>query len=84
MSRNRKDILVGAIEAGGTKFVCAVGTGPRGQILARKLFLTGDNPAQLLAEVADWLTQRERGYGKLQAIGIASFGPVNLTIGSPT
>jgi len=29
MTKKRSNVLVGAIEAGGTKFVCAVGTGPQ-------------------------------------------------------
>jgi fructokinase len=81
MTLNRKDVLVGAIEGGGTKYVCAVGTGPGSKMLARAEFPTGDNPARLLATVVDWLRQQEIVYGKLKAIGIASFGPVDLVNG---
>lgn len=84
MGYHRQDVLVGAIEAGGTKFVCAVGTGPGERILARCTFPTSDDPARLLAEVADWLIQQEKAYGKLQAVGIASFGPLDLAPDSPT
>lgn len=78
------DLLVGAIEAGGTKFVCAVGTGPGDRMLARASFPTGDRPAELLATVAGWLQEQEGRHGRLRALGIASFGPVDLRPGSPT
>jgi fructokinase len=77
------DVLVGAIEAGGTKFICAVGTGPGKGLLARASFPTGDCPAELLAVVADWLKEQEGRYGRLQALGIASFGPLDLHPDSP-
>src|SRR4051812_19064442 len=78
------DVLVGGIEAGGTKFVCAVGTGPGDRMLARASFPTGDRPAELLATVAGWLQEQEGRHGRLRALGIASFGPVDLRPGSPT
>jgi fructokinase len=81
---SRSDVLVGAVEGGGTKYVCAVGSGPGERLLARNEFPTDDNPAQLLAAVVDWLREQERAHGKLAAIGIASFGPVDLALDSPT
>lgn len=78
------DSLVGAIEAGGTKFVCAVGTGPGERLQARALFPSGDDPAKLLDVVSEWFADQERGLGQLGAIGIASFGPVDLNPGSPS
>ncbi len=67
--------LFGAVEAGGTKFVCAIGN-DRGEILAQERFPTGD-PPPTLAEMHGFL-QRGRSLGALAAIGIASFGPVEL------
>jgi fructokinase len=77
-----QNALVGAIEAGGTKFVCAVGTCP--QDLVRTEFPAGENPEQVLARVTNWLHEQQRRRGMLQAIGIASFGPIDLHQGSPT
>jgi fructokinase len=71
--------LYGGIEAGGTKFVCGFGTGPGGLTTAR--FPT-TSPAATLARVVDFLT-KEAG-GSLRAIGIGSFGPVDLDRNSPT
>lgn len=76
--------LVGAIEAGGTKFVCAVGVGPRTGLVAREQFDTGDSPPRLLGQIAEWFDAAQREHGRLAALGIASFGPVDLQVGSPT
>lgn len=64
--------MLGAIEAGGTKFVLAVGPSPQ-QIAARHTIPTRD-PATTLAEAADWFAAQ----GALTALGIGSFGPVEL------
>lgn len=76
--------LVGALEAGGTKLVCAVGAGPGERLLDRASFPTGDDPAAALNTVIDWLRQREAVHGRLQALGVACFGPVDLDERSPT
>lgn len=82
----RRDSWVGGIEAGGTKFVCAVGRGPSdvAQPQNRIEFPTGDNPARLMTDITAWFRERERRLQQsLQAVGIASFGPIDLDIESP-
>jgi fructokinase len=69
----RESRLFGAIEAGGTKFVCAIGD-ELGAIRAETRFATG-SPAATLAKACDFL---KSSGGPLAAIGIASFGPVIL------
>ncbi|ANU07064.1 ROK family protein [Paraurantiacibacter namhicola] len=64
--------LFGGIEAGGTKFVLAVGTSPT-EILASQTIPTR-GPSETLAESLTWFEQQ----GSLKSIGIASFGPVEL------
>ncbi|NCP13681.1 MAG: ROK family protein [Sphingomonadales bacterium] len=64
--------MLGGIEAGGTKFVLAVGPSPD-RIAARHTIPTRD-PATTLAEAADWFA----GRGAVKALGIGSFGPVEL------
>lgn len=85
MRSERKDRLVGGIEAGGTKFVCAIGRGPddvrRPQ--NRVEFSTGDNPGRLIAQVIDWFKEQQKRE-PLHGIGIASFGPVDLVRESPS
>lgn len=76
--------IIGAIEAGGTKFVCAVGTGPGNEILERIQFPSGDDPARLMREVVQWFAAQQDKHGTLAALGLASFGPVDLDEKSPT
>ncbi|MBI3973883.1 MAG: ROK family protein [Chloroflexi bacterium] len=72
--------LYGAVEGGGTKFVCALGNGPD-QIVARtRIDTTG--PAETLGRVADFLREASRGY-RLAAVGVACFGPLELDERSP-
>jgi predicted NBD/HSP70 family sugar kinase len=81
---NAPPSLVGAIEAGGTKFVCAIGIGPDAGLRARQQFPTGDNPERLLADVVAWFSRQQERHGRLAAIGVASFGPVGLDEQSAT
>jgi fructokinase len=74
--------LIAAIESGGTKVVCLVGTGP-GDILA-ECTLPTDRPEVALAKVVDFIRASERDCGQVAAIGLASFGPVDLDADSPT
>ena len=76
---------LGGIEAGGTKFVCAVGSAPvgsaPGDLIAETSFPT-TTPGETLGRVIDFL--RGASAGRLDAVGVASFGPVDLDRGSPT
>jgi fructokinase len=72
-------IMFGAIEAGGTKFVCGVGSGP--EDLETIQFQT-TTPQDTIAAAIGFL--RERTKGKLKAVGIGSFGPLDLHRDSPT
>jgi len=84
MSSALPDALVGAIEAGGTKFICAVGRGPGAGLVERTQFATGDDPKRLMSEVVAWFAEQEKKHGPLAAMGVASFGPVDLDTQSPT
>jgi fructokinase len=75
--------LYGGLEAGGTKFVCAVGTGPQ-DIRAETRFPTA-TPHETIRKTLDFFQeQQELAGSRLTAIGIASFGPVDLHPASPT
>lgn len=69
--------LVGAIEAGGTKFVLAVAT-PDGSIVDRARVDTR-TPDETFAQVAEFFGRHE----ELQGIGVASFGPLDIDPVSP-
>jgi fructokinase len=70
-------VYLGAIEAGGTKFVCAIGDHD-GNIKERVTFPT-TTPEETMRRVVEFF----RPY-PLEAIGIGSFGPVDLRRGSAT
>jgi fructokinase len=72
----------GGVEAGGTKFVCAVGTGPE-NLMAKTTFDTG-TPEETLSRVIDFFRSQGRQPGELKAVGVGSFGPVDLRKDSPT
>ncbi len=65
----------GAIEAGGTKFVCARGTGPDDLELAQ---IPTTTPVETLAGAVAFFRKQP-----VAAIGIGSFGPVDLRRDSP-
>ena len=68
------------IEAGGTKFVCAVGTAPH-DLRARVEFLT-TSPEDTLGRVEAFLQMQVRRES-LAGVGIASFGPIDANLNSP-
>ncbi len=70
------------IEMGGTKCVCTLGTGPD-DIREQQTLPTRD-PVTTLGAIAELLDRWQRQSGRLDAIGIASFGPIDLRRGSPT
>ena len=70
--------MYAGVEAGGTKFVCAVGTGP--DDLSDPVTIPTTTPAETLRRTIEAL----RDHGPLDAIGVAAFGPVDLRRGSPT
>jgi fructokinase len=74
--------LYGGVEAGGTKFVCAVGTGP-GDI-REQIRIPTTSPESTLHQMLGFFSAAETRLGKLAAVGVASFGPVDLHPGSAT
>ncbi len=74
--------LYGGIESGGTKIVCLVGTGPD-DVRAEIEFPT-ERPDVTLGNMAEFFTESQAAHGEIAAVGIASFGPVDLNMSSPT
>ena len=70
--------MLAGIEAGGTKFICGVGTGP--DDLKTAQFPTS-TPELTLPNVIHFFKQEAR---KIDAVGIGSFGPVDLDLSSAT
>jgi len=69
--------LYGGVETGGTWCVCAVGRGPD-EIVSEAQFRT-THPAETLERIVDFF----RAGPAITAIGVGSFGPVNLDPESP-
>ncbi len=73
--------LYGGIEAGGTKFVCMVGSGPE-EIQAEIRFPT-TSPDETIGKAIDFFKEQTRET-PINGIGIGSFGPLDLDKASPT
>jgi fructokinase len=73
--------LYGGIEAGGTMWVCALGTGP-GDVRSQISFPT-TMPSDTISRAVDFFRDAATA-GTLEAIGIASFGPVDVDPASAT
>ena len=71
--------LIGAIEAGGTKFVLACGTGPDDLRDVERIPTT--TPVETLARCVEYFTAAEQKHGKLAALGIGTFGPAGVAQG---
>jgi fructokinase len=63
--------LYGGIEAGGTKWVCAVGSGPS-DVQGTTTFPT-TGPDETIARAVEFFAEN----GSLEAVGVGSFGPID-------
>lgn len=79
---NTSGAYVAGIEAGGTKFVCAVGSGPD-DIRAETRFPT-TRPEETIGQALAFFREQAERYGPPAAIGIAAFGPLDPNPVSPT
>lgn len=70
--------VYGGIEAGGSKWECAIGTGPT-DVRAATTIPTA-SPAETISRTLSFF-ERE---GPVAAIGIGSFGPIDQKLSSPT
>jgi fructokinase len=71
-------VTFGGIEAGGTKWVCAVGTEPD-DLRAIETFPT-TGPDETVARACAFFLEHD----DLEAVGVGSFGPLDLREASPT
>ena len=67
---------LGALEAGGTKMVCAIGD-EHGNVFERESFPTR-TPAETMPDIINYFKDKN-----IEALGIASFGPLNLDENDP-
>ena len=71
--------MIGAIEAGGTKMVCAVGDTYSEIRDGEKFVVPTTTPDETLAAITAWFRAQP---GTLDAIGVASFGPIDYEYGA--
>jgi fructokinase len=69
--------LYGGMEGGGTKFICAVGTGP--EAISEEIRFPTTTPDETLSRAVAFFKKHA-----ISAIGLASFGPLDLNPASPT
>ena len=68
--------VFGGIEAGGTKFVCAVGDG---SVVQEKIIFPTTSPTDTIQQAMDFFDQYD-----IDSLGIGSFGPIDLNPNSAT
>jgi fructokinase len=76
-----KEKLYGGIEAGGTKFVCSVSSGP--DKLVEEIRFPTTTPEETLGKAIQFF-QPYVALGKVRTIGVGCFGPLDLDPNSPT
>lgn len=72
-----KNMKIGALEAGGTKMVCAIGN-ENGEIFEQQSFPT-ETPEITLPKLVGYFKERD-----IEALGIGCFGPIDVHKDSPT
>ena len=73
--------LIGAIEAGGTKFIAALARRD-GTVLAHARIATR-TPAECFPDLAAFFRESAATHGPIGAFGVASFGPIDIDPASP-
>ncbi|MBW8745020.1 MAG: ROK family protein [Sphingomonas sp.] len=68
--------LYGAVEAGGTKMVCAIGSAEHGSIERARIPTT--DPDETIQSIIAFFRTAIAARGSIEALGIASFGPLDL------
>src|SRR5262245_5287277 len=81
MAESSSKLLAG-VELGGTKCICVLGTGPD-DLRAQERLPTSD-PETTLARIDTVLSRWAAEHGRFEALGIASFGPLDLDRASAT
>lgn len=79
---NAQKALLAGVELGGTKCVCLLGRGP-GDITEKAVLATGTDADATLRQIASLLSAWRSRHGPCDAIGLASFGPLELRPESP-
>jgi fructokinase len=74
--------IFAAVEAGGTKFVCGIGSFAQGSL--EQIRVPTGEPRQTIAEVIRFFQSQSQRHGQIAGLGIGSFGPLDLDSSSPS
>ncbi len=74
--------MIGAIEAGGTKIICALARPGDGEIITRARIDTV-SPAVTYPQIRAFFERAAAEHGAIAAFGVASFGPLDIDPRSP-
>lgn len=72
-----QNMIIGGLEAGGTKMVCAIGT-EQGEII-KKVSIPTETPEITMPKLIDFFSSE-----KIEALGVGCFGPIDLDRKSET
>jgi fructokinase len=75
--------LFAGVELGGTKCICLIASAPD-DVRAQVSIPTGSDPKATLERIVDQLQAWRAIHGPAQALGIASFGPIDRNLSSST
>lgn len=75
--QEKRHMRAGALEAGGTKMVCAVGN-ENGEILER-ISIPTEEPSVTMPKIIEYFKEKE-----IEALGVGCFGPIDLNRKSET
>ncbi len=73
--------LLAGIEAGGTKYVCAVAEIPAEPLMEARFPTT--SPEETIKRAIDFFREAMEKYGPIRAMGIGTFGPADINPRSP-
>jgi fructokinase len=73
--------LYAGVEAGGTKFLCGIGSAQGGSL--ETITIATQDPRKTLTEMGAFFA-RAAAHGRIEALGIGSFGPLDLDPASAT
>ncbi len=76
MSLGQAGACYGGVEAGGTKFVCAVGSGP--EDLRTTVEIATEEPDATIRRVTAFFRSGSQSGARIRALGVGSFGPLEL------
>ena len=74
--------LFAGIEAGGTKWICAIADGHANILASTRIPTT--QPEETINTAIEFFQDHEAEFGAVAAVGVASFGPLDLKHDSPT